>query len=206
MIRILTIGMLLVLTTLSCSHQPAPSVLRTGDIIYQTTESSQCKAVQLATHSIYSHCGIIFMKNNEPFVYEAIGPVKYTPFNDWIHHGKNAKYVVKRYKDLKVITPEVQNAMVKAGEKYKGLEYDLYFGWSDELIYCSELVYKIYKDGANIEACKLKKLKDFDLSHPAVKAKLKERYGNNIPLDEIVVAPSDLFESDLFVELPEGVH
>ena len=30
-------------------------------------------------------------------------------------------------------------------------DYDLYFEWSDDKIYCSELVWKIYKNGADIE-------------------------------------------------------
>src|SRR5437016_1986874 len=37
--------------------------IRTGDIIFQTSLSSQSKAIQLATHSEYSHCGIIFKEN-----------------------------------------------------------------------------------------------------------------------------------------------
>ena len=31
-----------------------------GDIIFQTSNSSQSKAIQLATHSPYSHVGIIY--------------------------------------------------------------------------------------------------------------------------------------------------
>jgi hypothetical protein len=44
---------------------------------------------------------------------------------------------------------------------------------------------------------KLQKIKDFDLSHPLVKAKLEERYGNNIPLEKPVISPASMFKSDL---------
>ena len=75
----------------------------------------------------------------------------------------------------------------------EGKPYDKYFGWGDDKIYCSELIWKAYKWTLNYELCELKKLKDFDLSHPHVKMMLKKRYGNKVPLEEPVVSPADLF-------------
>ena len=86
--------------------------------------------------------------------------------------------------------------MKKYGHSFLNKDYDLYFEWSDSKIYCSELVWKIYKNAANIELCKLEKLKDFNLSNPKVKAILHKRYGNKIPLNEDVIAPSQLANSD----------
>ncbi|WP_431244979.1 hypothetical protein ACQ9BO_12730 [Flavobacterium sp. P21] len=50
---------------------------------------------------------------------------------------------------------------------------------------------------AGIELSKLRELKDFNLEDPRVQKIIKERYGNEIPLEEKVVAPSDLADSDL---------
>ncbi len=87
--------------------------------------------------------------------------------------------------------------MKQTGEQFKGKDYDLTFEWDDDRIYCSELVWKIYKRGAGIEVGKLEKLKDFDLSSPLVQAKLKEHYGNNIPLNETIISPVAVFNSPL---------
>lgn len=175
-----------------------------GDIIFQTSQSRQCTAVQIATRSIYSHCGIIYIEKNKVYVYEAVGPVKMTPFNEWIQHGKDNKYVVKRLKNASTeLTPTIFAKVKASGEKYNGKSYDLYFGWSDEKIYCSELVWKIYKQGANIEVGKLQKLKEFDLSSKEVKAIIKERYGDNIPFDEIVISPQSIFDSELLVTVKD---
>ena len=87
--------------------------------------------------------------------------------------------------------------MKSVGASFNGKDYDLYFEWSDDKIYCSELVWKIYKRAVGIEIGKLKTLNEFDLSNPLVKNKLRERYGNNIPLNELVISPGDMFESDL---------
>lgn len=69
---------------------------QTGDIIFQISRSSQSKAIQLATHSDYSHTGMLVIRNKKPYVFEAAGPVKYTPLKQWIAHGEKGKYVVRR--------------------------------------------------------------------------------------------------------------
>ena len=58
--------------------------LQDGDIIFQTSKSSQSKAIQLATNSKYSHCGLIFKRKNgqdDWCVIEAVQPVKWTPLS-----------------------------------------------------------------------------------------------------------------------------
>ena len=169
-----------------------------GDIIFQTSESEQCEAVRIATNSKFSHCGIIFIEKGKTYVYEAVQPVKITPIEDWITHGKDSKYVVKRLKNSEVkLTVAQLDVMKKYGSNMLNKNYDIYFGWTDSEIYCSELVWKIYKNGANIELCKTKELKDFNLNNPIVQRIMYQRYGSQIPLHEKVVAPSQLHDSEL---------
>lgn len=171
--------------------------IKDGDIIFQTSESPQCEAVRLATNSKFSHCGIIFKMDGKSYVLEAVQPVKITSLTDWISHGKNSDYLIKRIKKPNSLDSKKIESMKNYGFKMLNVDYDLYFEWSDEKIYCSELVWKIYKEGAGIEICSFKKLKDFNLTDPKVVEIMKERYGNNIPLEENVVAPSQLAESNL---------
>lgn len=180
------------------------SDFKNGDIIFQTSVSSQSKAIQLATKSKYSHCGIIFKERNEFYVYEAIQPVKKTPLKKWIARGKNGKYVVKRLKNDQILTEKTLSKMREVGQKFSGKNYDLTFEWSDDKIYCSELIWKIYKRATGIEVGKLEKLKDFDLSNPIVQKKMKERYGNNIPKNELVISPVSIFNSNLLKTVREN--
>lgn len=173
------------------------SKFKEGDLIFQTSESKQCEAVRIATNSKFSHCGIIYNINGEWFVFEAVQPVKLTPLEDWIKQGKDSKYMVKRLKDDSVLKPEVLQKMKDYSEQFDGKDYDAYFEWTDDRIYCSELIWKIYKNAGGIELSQLKELKDFNLTDARVQKILKERYGNNIPLKEIVVAPSDIADSDI---------
>ncbi len=174
------------------------SKLQNGDIIFQVSQSSQCIAIQKATKSKYSHCGIIYEEDGKYYVYEAVQPVKVTPLYKWIARGKDGHFVVKRLKNAKeLLTTDVLYKMKTVGEQFYGKDYDLVFGWSDDKMYCSELVWKIYKRAVGIEVGQLQHLKEFDLTDDIVMQKLKERYGNSVPMDEIVISPVAVFDSDL---------
>ena len=174
--------------------------LRDGDIIFQTSLSRQSKAIQLATKSEYSHCGLIYKDGKEYYVFEAVQPVKRTPLVKWIARGQDGKYVIKRLKNAKlVLTPAIIAKMKQIGDKFNGKNYDLTFEWSDDKIYCSELIWKIYQRATGLEIGKLEKLSDFDLTNEGVKQKIKERYGVRIPMNEIVISPAAIFNSELLI-------
>ncbi|MBP9096320.1 MAG: YiiX family permuted papain-like enzyme [Ignavibacteria bacterium] len=176
--------------------------IKNGDIIFQSSISAQCEAIRLATHSEYTHCGIIFKNGNDINVYEAVQPVKVTPLNKWIARGQDGHFVIKRLKNSsKVLNENVISDMISEAEMMKGKKYDIYFGWSDEKIYCSELIWKIYKRTANIEVGKLQKLKEFDLTSAPVKKVMDERYGKDIPYEETVISPASIFDSELLTEV-----
>jgi uncharacterized protein YycO len=179
--------------------------IKNGDLIFQTSLSGQSKAIQLATNSKYSHCGIVYSDNGQFFVFEAIQPVKTTPLDKWIARGKDGHYVIKRLKNAsQVLTAKTLQKMKQEGNKFNGKNYDLTFEWSDENIYCSELIWKIYQRATGIEIGKLQKLSEFDLSNEAVKQKMKERYGDKIPTDEIVISPAAIFDSELLTTVKQN--
>ena len=62
----------------------AATPLRDGDIIFHTSRSAQSAAIQRATHSPYSHMGVVLYRDGKPFVFEAIATVRYTPLANWI--------------------------------------------------------------------------------------------------------------------------
>ena len=110
--------------------------------------------------------------------------------------GQGSHFVTKRLRDADdVLTPATLARLKAAGQTLLGHNYDLYFGWSDDRIYCSELIWKVYERGLGRRLGQLQQLRDFDLSNPAVQAKLRERYGRNLPLTETVVSPVSIFNS-----------
>ena len=176
-----------------------------GDIVFQTSRSSQSAAIQLATKSPYSHMGIVYIQDGRPFVFEAVEPVKLTPFPEWAARGEKGEFVAKRIIDAsRILTTEALERLQAVGEGFEGRHYDLYFEWSDDRIYCSELVWKVFKRGLGIEIGKLEKLGDFDLSSRAVREKLLERWPGSPPLTETVISPAAMFDSDQLIEVYRG--
>jgi hypothetical protein len=94
--------------------------IRDGDLIFQTSLSEQSKAIQIATKSKYSHCGLIFKEGNDYYVYEAVQPVKRTALAIWIARGKNKKYVIKRLKYAnQILTPAVLAKIKQVSKQVK---------------------------------------------------------------------------------------
>ena len=168
-----------------------------GDIIFQTTSGPTGKAIQLATQSKFNHCGVLFLENNKWIVYEAVQPVRKTSLEDFNARGKGT---VRRLGN-KTLTKEDIDKLKTLFKTYQHKDYDEAFNWSDERIYCSELVYKLYNNALQIELCKTRKLSDFDLSNPLVKEKLNEKYSNKIPMNEPMVSPEDIYKSALLVDI-----
>jgi hypothetical protein len=197
-------GVLLLLDGLAGAAAPDfdPAILRNGDLIFQTSRSSQSQAIQLATHSPYSHCGLVYIKHGKPYVFEASTKVKQSPFKRFVGKGKGKQFVIKRLKNAdSLLTPVALKKMEAEGKKIEGLPYDTGFGWGDDRIYCSELIYKIYWKALAVEIGKTEHLKDFDLTSPAVKATLEARYHGNIPMEEIVISPAALFVDPNLIEI-----
>jgi len=178
---------------LGATALPAAGRFRDGDIIFQTSRSAQSAAIQRATHSPYSHVGIIFHRHGKPYVFEASATVRYTPLAAWIARGDGGHYALKR---LRRELTGVDLARLQASAKpFEGRPYDPYFEWSNDRIYCSELVWKMYQQALGIELGTRQLLRELDLRDPVVKAKMRERYGARVPLDEPVISPAALFEA-----------
>lgn len=190
------------LSALSLAAAAAPEV-QTGDLVFQQSRSAQSLAIQQATHSRYSHMDMIVMRQGRPYVLEAAARVGYTPLDQWAAQGERGHYVVKRLRDAERLTPPARERLAEAGARFVGKPYDLVFAWSDENIYCSELVWKIYQRTLGLEIGATAPLRQFDLSSPAVRAKMQERYGKNVPWDEPIISPAAMFDSALLRTVDE---
>lgn len=198
-------ALLLLLILAACKAGASMPAVRDGDLIFQTSLSSQSRAIQLATGSKYSHMGLILLRKGKPYVFEAEATVRYTPLDHWIARGSGHHYVVKRLGDAaQRLTPEAVQRLRSSAQRFAGRAYDPVFEWSDDRMYCSELVWKIYRNALAVEIGDLQHIRDFDLSNPIVQSKMRERYGDRIPLDEAVISPVAMFQSPLLVTVAKN--
>lgn len=184
---------------------PTEITFQAGDVLFQDIGGAFGTAIKLATGSKYSHCAIVLKDEDGLFVYEAVEPVRRRTIEQWIDQGLDEHYEVRRLNNAKErLTPEVLDKMLVVVQEQLGKHYDGMFEWNDKKIYCSELVWMAYSEGADIELCAPRPLKEYDLSSPEVKAQIEMRYGRIAPMDELMVSPEDLLQSELLVPVRSG--
>lgn len=174
--------------TLLIACKPGGYEPQTGDIVLQDLKSPSSEAIKLATDSPYSHCGLVSVEGDSAFIFEAVGPVRKIPLEQWIANGEGL-YSVLRLKDGNNVDDAIRIA-----EKYLGLPYDQMYLWGDDEFYCSELVYKAYSRGCGISLCDLRSFEEYNLE--PVKRAITERFGE-VPVGQKVVTPEDLTNSPL---------
>ena len=161
--------------------------VREGDVIFQTSQSKQSPLIKIGTRSTITHCGIIVMRNGQPYVLETVRTLVLTPLDKFVARGKGGKYWLKRSKE--------ENIKIKYAH-YLGIPYDLEFKFDNGKFYCSELIYDIYKHQLGIELCEPKTVDDYLIlgagNHPKLRQAMKER---GITMEQYAVAPVDVFYS-----------
>ena len=162
---------------------------REGDILFQSLPrtSDLVKAIEGVTESKYSHCGVVIRKDGQWLVNEALGTVRSTPLRAWIRRGRG--YSADTFR-LKKQHREHIPAFLQALEKYQGLPYDSRYRLDDDYIYCSELVYKAWKDAPGQEMGSLDKLGD--MNWKPYEATIRKYEGGEPPLDRLMITPIGL--------------
>ena len=175
----LAISCIVISTAFLWAFPPNPqTVLKEGDIIFQTSQSRQSKFIVWATHSLKTHCGIVVEKGGKQYVLEASNVVKLTPVKDFVNRGLYKKYQVYRYTEKPVKISYRQ---------YLGRTYDSEFSWTNKQYYCSELVWKIYKNQLGVELCSPSPLSEYTTL--GIENEMKRRC---ISKQSLFVAPSDI--------------
>lgn len=189
LITILPIGFSLLTEQVTASTTiPSKSELKEGDLIFQRSESQQSPLIAVGTQSNITHCGIIVFREGKPMVYEASRTVMLTSLKKFINRGKDGKFWIKRPK----FSVDKKIKLSQLGQKY-----DLTFKFDNGKMYCSELIYVVYKKQFGVELCKPKQVKEYlfgiDNIYPKIKKEMKRR---GITLEQEVVAPVDIFDSE----------
>ncbi len=158
--------------------------LQDGDIVFQHWLGKLGSVIADVTDSPLSHCGMIVYRKGEPYVIEAVGPVRYITFKKWLRQGDRGHFMQMRVKDAS--DRQVAKA-IEVAESMLGRPYDIQYELDDEKIYCSELVYKAYERGAEIEVGDKEALRELKW-RPHEKF-IRALAGGDLPLDRVMVTP-----------------
>lgn len=159
------------------SSDPQPI---SGDIVFQDTSVPAAagtapvtlqagEAIKKLTNSQWSHCGIYFYRKDlGAVVVDGDGANgKLRTWADWKARGAKGKVAIYRLK-AKLSEQNVES-LWKQATKYDNRPYDFKFAWDNDTIYCSELVWKAYREAMGVETGTVQKYQDYDLTTPAAK-------------------------------------
>lgn len=179
-----------------------------GDVIFQSLPHGPVVwAIEGVTRSPYSHCGIVAKSDDQWIVYEAYRGVSATPLKAFLARGRGGGFVVYRLRDeYREHIPQT----LACCQTYLGRPYDIRYQLDDEKIYCSELIYKAYRDATDGKP--LGELMKFgDMNWQPYELLIEQIEGGEVPVDREMITPVNLakapqlepvFSHNLKVERP----
>jgi hypothetical protein len=148
--------------------------LKTGDLVFQNTETSASDAIMLASGTVYTHIGMVEVdKAGKAIVIEAVGPVQAVSLDTWTKKGTGNRITIKRIKGLSDVA--AKDAVARA-RRYLGRPYDHYFYETRDAIYCSELIHAAFKEGPGVSVGKEERVRDLNIDTKAAQQIIRTRW------------------------------
>ncbi len=120
-----------------------------GDLVFQALplDVDLIQAIEGITQSHYSHVGVLLRRKEKWTVIEACAlGVIYTPFEKWKTNGRNDRWAAYRLKpQYRPLIPK----FLKNLHPHAGKPYDFKYEFTDDKLYCSELVFHAWKKASN---------------------------------------------------------
>ena len=184
---------------ITVTSRATASGIEEGDVVFHRSRSSQSEAIALATGSRLTHTGIVRMIDGEPWVLEAVQPVKLTRLDDWRRRGVDGEMTVRRWVEP-VWTPSAVARLDDLQAQWLGRPYDARFEPGNDALYCSELVREAYRIAAGVTLTPLRPVSSYDVDDPALRTAMIARWGA-VPSELMVVAPVDLADAPGMAEV-----
>lgn len=179
-----------------------PSELRTGDLVLHTSRSAQSTAIAVATHSPYTHVGVVVQQAGQWWVVEASRRAQKTKLAAFVARGRTPTWVVR---DPRLDDETVRDQVARAALSLLGTPYDPAFSEGTEALYCSELVVVAWAK-AGLAIGEVEPVGSLDLEAPVVRALFAKRWRRHpacrgvadagtcrdIVAQELVVTPAGL--------------
>ncbi len=133
------------------------TLIKNGDVIFRSgmDEVSQAARSMNRRDTSFSHCGLVFIEHDSAFVYHSLGG-SYNPsqklkrelLDSFCSPSENNAFGLYRYNLKK---EEAEKLKVVVDGYYKaGLKFDMFFNYeSDDVMYCSEFVFKSLNKSVN---------------------------------------------------------
>jgi hypothetical protein len=183
--RRMALGALLtLLVPLTALAGDAAGRLAPGDLVFIALDGMFGRAVREVTGSPAAHVGIVAERESHLTVIHASGMVKEEPLERFLSYGTGV-YAARRYP---FATDDARRAFVWTARSFLGVGYDRKFRIDNDTIYCSELVYRSFKDHLGLVPMELKPMR-WGGASPEARDFLIQFVGGPLPEGEPGVSP-----------------
>lgn len=159
-----------------------------GDIVFQSLPHLPLvDAIESVSNSKLSHCGIVYRKENEWWVLEALENVTDIPLSAWIARGREQWFMACRFRTAVNLDT---SKFVSAAKAYRGRRYDFSYAFDNDAIYCSELAYVAFKDVTGKPLGRAMKLGA--LNWRPNEAFIRSMENGKLPLEREMITPLEL--------------
>lgn len=149
-----------------------PEELRAGDLLLHTSRSAQSTAIAAATHSPYTHVGVVIESEGALWVVEAHRRAQKTRLAAFVSRGRTPTVALR---DPRLDDPAVRERVQREALALLGTPYDPAFSEGTEALYCSELVVVAWAR-AGLAIGELDEVGALDLDAPAVRTLFAKRW------------------------------
>ncbi len=181
--------------------------LNEGDLIFLDIDSVIFEQVAKATQTWTSHVGVAIYKESQWHVAESTLPLsKITPLCKYLSKTQDERVEVRR-----LVQPMSEQQMLLLKDElsqHMGIFYDTGFNFESSKMFCSKLVYVVFKSALDLEVGSIKPLKVLLKENPDGNTTFwKWWYFGNIPWERKTVTPKDqLIDEDFITVFKNGTH
>ncbi|MEZ4237881.1 MAG: YiiX/YebB-like N1pC/P60 family cysteine hydrolase [Myxococcota bacterium] len=191
------------LTLLAWLPRADAADLHTGDLVFHRSRTRQSALLARVTGSQWTHVGVVFVQDGTTNVLEAGDPVRFVPFADWAARAADGRIGIRRLAAHPDGLPDdVVSKMEALAASWLGRRYDAAFSWTDDRLYCpsSPTSSSPRRSARRRRAAPVRLVRPL---RPAGPGRDRRALGTP-PLDEPVIAPSDLYADPRWTAVCEG--
>ena len=171
-----------------------------GDVLMQSLPHSElADAIETASRSPWSHCGILVKREGRWQVAQALTDVHYTPLIEYLIQCRDLSVTSFRVKGL---TKEEKARLQPGIAKLLGKPYDINYEPDDRKIYCSELVWKVYDRELGVHFGEWEAFGT--LNWKPVEAFVRRVERGKLPLERMMITPVGLTKTGKVVRVFPG--
>jgi hypothetical protein len=180
---------------------------REGDILFQSLPHCELvDAIEGVSQSPWSHCGVVVQSNGDWQVVETIDHFRRTSLASWVMRGRAGRFAAYRTTSAVSlpVAAKFHDSLSAALTTYMGRPYDFRYAPDDEEIYCSELIFKAYRDAFGIELGDWEELGH--LNWRPFESLIRTLEGGSVPLQQRMITPVAITRSRLLCRVyPKGL-